>query len=371
MRWAAAVVLLVLAQTANACPLPGIETCDGIDNDGDSLVDEDENPDAGEPPLCPRAGQLCLVTDGAKAQCASRSKFGQFECPAGQNQVDTAVRSGTGEPVTGGFCMTFDACGGCIGEHCDNQGNPVCGVDPLPPCVCRADGHCSTACSGVTCPAGYACRETEPKISTCQPNGDCRIAGGCVPGELCFEGACFSDPCSSKACAPNQVCRGTKYGAFCETSCADVTCDAGTFCVRGSCYPHSGCTEIADANFCPPLTVCRPDGNCGDPPCAGVRCPAGQTCIDDECQRKVVAPDSAAPGGATRDASTSTPDGASVPTGVKLNGVGANEASGCGCSVPARENYGGSGAIAALALALTRRFRRRRISRATAAHLRD
>jgi hypothetical protein len=354
--------LLALSEPANACPPPDTEVCDGIDNDGDTLVDEDENPDAGEPPLCPKS-RLCLVTEGAKAQCAAPSKYGgTFECPGGQTLSDRAMRSGTGEPVMGGYCFTFDACGGCFGEHCDAQGNPVCGVGVLPPCVCRSDGRCSTACAGVTCPVGYACHETEPMISTCQPNGDCRIAGGCAAGEVCFEGACFSDPCSTKVCAANQVCRGTKNGAFCETSCADVTCDQGTFCVRGGCYPRSGCTQIADANFCPPLTVCRPDGNCGDPPCAGVRCPAGQSCVDDECQRNVAAPDSAVPG-PTLDASTSTPDGApTVHTGVRLNGVGASDTSGCGCSVPSRASHAGSVTIAAVAVVLTRRFRRRRIS---------
>jgi hypothetical protein len=371
VRRAAGVVVFALAQAANACPLPGVEICDGIDNDGDTLVDEDENPDAGKPPLCPRSGQLCLVAEGTKAQCASLGRFGTFACPGGQSIVNDPIRSGTSEPVPGGYCLTLDACGGCFGEHCDDQGNPECGVDPLPPCVCRANGRCSTACSGVTCPTGYACRETEPKISTCQPNGDCRIAGGCAPGELCFEGACFPDPCSAKVCAANQVCRGTKNGAFCETSCADVTCDPGTVCVRGSCYPRSGCNDIADANFCPALTVCRPDGRCGDPPCMGVRCPEGQVCVDDECRRNVVAADSSVPGGPTQDASTSTPDGApTVPTGVKLHGV-SNDASGCGCSLASRASNVGAVTLAAAAVALTRRSRQRRILLAKTRRYRD
>lgn len=358
--WAPAVVFLIV-EPGYACPPPSTEVCDGIDNDGDTFVDEDGSPDAGEPALC-SPGSFCLVAPGAKAQCAPTAKNGTFACSAGRTQVhEGVVSSATGEPITGSYCFSFDACGGCMGERCDEQGTPVCGMAPLPPCVCREDGRCRDACSGVTCPAGYACHETEPKISTCQPNGDCRIAGGCAPGEHCFGGACFPDPCSSKACAANQVCRGTKDGAFCETSCADVTCDQGTFCVRGSCYPRSGCNEVADANFCPALTVCRPDGNCGDPPCVGVRCPAGQVCVDDECRRNVVAADSSVPA-QTPDASTPTADGApAMPTGVTLHGI-SNEASGCGCSFTPHATNFGAMTLAAIVFALTRRVRGRRIS---------
>ena len=356
------IVVVLLARAASACPAPGVEICDGIDNDGDTFVDEDENPDAGEPPLCSGFGQLCLVADGAKAQCASPSKYGgTFECPGGQTRIDDAVRSGTGEPIQGGFCFSFDACGGCFGERCDDQGNPVCGADPLPRCVCRPDGRCLDPCSGVSCPAGYACRQTEPKISTCQPNGDCRIAGGCAPGELCFQGACFPDPCSPNPCAPNQVCRGTAYGPSCESSCADVDCDPGTFCFHGACYlPPTGCTLVADANFCPPLTVCRPDGTCGEPPCLGVRCPEGQSCVDDDCQRTTGAGDASAPPGAL-DASVLSPD---AGTAVKLKGVASGEVAGCGCSVPSRERDFGGAPFAAIVLALARRHRGRRFQAA-------
>jgi hypothetical protein len=352
--WAPAILLF--AQSGFACPAPGVEICDGVDNDGDMLVDEDAKYDAGETPLCP-FGEQCLVAPGAKAQCAEPSRSGTFPCPAGQRSVSTGVtRSGTSEPVAGWSCFTFDDCGGCRGEHCDDQGTPVCGPEPLPPCVCHADGRCLNACANVSCGAEYGCRERAPGIGTCQPGGDCRIAGGCDSGQLCFAGACFADPCNPNPCRPDQVCRGTQFGAQCETSCADVTCDSTSVCVGGSCTQVTRrCQSASDAGLCPPYTQCRPDGVCGDPPCRGVRCPDGQRCVDGECKRPALpSGDAIAP---VVDGSAKDPaqDGESNPArSVRLNGLNDNR-SGCGCSVPART---GGGAAFELILIFAMVFRR-------------
>jgi hypothetical protein len=60
-----------------------------------------------------------------------------------------------------------------------------------------------------------------------------------------------------------------------------------------------------------------------------------------------------------------------VPTGVKLKGLTSNDASGCGCSIPSRAAQSGAVTLAAAAIALISRARKRRISRAKAAGAHD
>jgi hypothetical protein len=338
IRCAAALVALAVATSPAraACPPPNAEVCDGVDNDGDTFVDEIDDPDAGEWRLCPLF-RLCVTAPGVKAQCAEPVGSGDFSCATGMKVIHAGIMtSGTGKPVSGSFCFALDECGGCYGEHCDDQSMPVCGPEPLPPCVCHEQGRCANACSGVTCPTGYACRERNPGIGTCQPNGDCRIAGGCAPGELCLGGACRTDPCATNPCTNDQVCRGTSQGVSCETSCASVRCDPDAVCIGGSCIQAgSRCEGASDAGVCPPLTVCRPDFVCGDPPCLGVRCPERQHCVEGQC-RWTVSPSDAGRAADVSTTPTST-DAAYSPGGPNLSPVTEGETSGCGCSVLGRK----------------------------------
>jgi uncharacterized protein (TIGR03382 family) len=77
---------------------PATEICDGLDNDCDGSVDNENG--AGGPPLCGQ-GTTC-VNRGTMFRCAQPCASGRFECPTGQTCQDVAL-SGSG--TSGRYCL--------------------------------------------------------------------------------------------------------------------------------------------------------------------------------------------------------------------------------------------------------------------------
>jgi cysteine-rich repeat protein len=272
---------------------PGVEACDGIDNDCNGLVD-DGDADAD----CTVAGQLCFwgICDDscmADGDCAA-GEICVFE--NGQTTGRCALDTGTCDDVDPN-CPNGASCydGGCTNTNCGND------LDCDVYSKCYKSGRClhddSERCNGVQCPQGETCVKGTCAKS-CTQNVDCTD-----PGHKCFDGYCFpeTDPCEGVDCEigftcwqgtcyqdciddgdctrdPTHVCYDATRCAPPDDPCQGIICADGDICYQGSCYPDcttANCTDADDA--CYDATRCATDN------CEGVQCPTGETCHGGQC----------------------------------------------------------------------------------------
>ncbi len=302
------------AQVCNAEPsAPGVETCNGQDDDCDTFIDEGTLPLVGEE--CSPGVGMCM---GGIWECIA----GDLVCsdPASGNPetcdntdedcdgfIDEGDLEGEGEDCTDpGFESVGDTgtcefgetvctnggieCDGYIGpgeEVCNGLDDDCDGVaDDLAACpvdgqVCH-EGACVEACAGgeFPCPTGYVC-ET---LSDVTPPGD----------------YCVSNPCNGVTCEAGSYCDSTT--GECVDLCADVSCRTGEECRNGfcldcfdlpsKCMPGELCIADDDGvgqcedNLCDP-NPCAVDQVCTDGTCSGGcadGCDPGQVCLDGSCE---------------------------------------------------------------------------------------
>lgn len=216
---------------------PGVEVCNGKDDDCDGAIDESNDPAM---PLVCADGTICMngKCGGGGMQCGPNGA-----CPPNM------------------FC---DAAGMCV---------PVCAGTPE---ICNGiDDDCDGAIDESNDPAN--------------PNAPLV----CADGTICMNGSCGGNtPCNSDAdCAPGQVCQnGVCAGGPPPLCMTNADCPAGQVCQNGVCSLNIMCMTNAD---CPPNMICDPAtamctaiGNCSGNKelCNG---------IDDNCNGMV---DEAVPG---------------------------------------------------------------------------
>ena len=216
-------------------PPASTETCNGLDDNCNGMVDEGAMCPTGE--VCQMG--MCVPTCG-EGMCPNGT-----QCSANGTCVDPKC--------IGVMCPTGQVCeqGTCKGP-CDGITCPY-------PQTCRV-GLCVDPCAGVTCEAGQVCSQ-----GICIPNCACQPCG---TGESCnmTSGLCVAPACATMTCPAGQYC---KAGA-CVEDCTGAVCPENQTCTGGKCV------EAADAGMDSGPGLTAPDGGLTGPGTdAGLTSPGG------------------------------------------------------------------------------------------------
>lgn len=277
----------------------------------------------------------CHATDGLPpgpiggALCTKPS-----DCPAGStcgadNKCHTGDCSSSGCPSN--FVCKLTS-GAPLCEPVGNTGTPACRKDsdcPTPAgskclsgtCVAPQDqcadatqcpagsqcvqGACTPSCSAnKPCPTGYTCDDSKG-VCTGNP-GACTNSTQCTGGSVCVEEHCVDKCGEGETCPAGLVCidggctPDEKPVFTCTTDGAQDKCQAGSLCLRHSCYIScdadagpDACKNADQFNVCKSVTtssgphsVCGSDTNLGTD-CdvtQGKNCASPLVCIDGFCR---------------------------------------------------------------------------------------
>ncbi len=215
------------------------ETCDGLDNDLDGLIDEDFRDDQGRYVSDDHCGSC-------RASCAGAIDHALTQACAlvGGVPTCTAVTCEPGyEPVSTGPCVFVGAylCLECLSdEDCGGFENAVC-------TTFAGEKRCSINCTGY-CPTGYDCLG-----GVCSPaSGSCR----CGPGDA-FELACgIAIEGEEETCVGHAVCLD---GALSVCAGSEETCD----------HTDNDCDGETDEDFKNAVDAYADIHNCGQ---CGIDC---------------------------------------------------------------------------------------------------
>jgi hypothetical protein len=289
------------------------ETCNNLDDDCDSRIDEDfpqkgNACDDGKIGACRGTGTLVCAANGAGLAC-SISSPGASPTPEVCNGIDDNCNGAIDEGIncTPGCVVTstIDLCNGldddCDGafEEDDTRVGQSCGDNANAPCrlgqlaciggglVCVGNiGPGTEVCNGIddncdgipddtaNCPGTTSCIEGGCRLVCADGEFPCQAGFDCITtaqGDFCVPGACAN-------CAANEVCQNNT----CVDPCIGVTCNAPQTCQFGTCVD-------CNTTGCGPGKVCT-NAVCVDDPCQGVDCaaqcndPQGCSCYQGQCQ---------------------------------------------------------------------------------------
>jgi Putative metal-binding motif len=275
-------------------PDPGLEVCDGKDNDCDGSVDEDLNPPASQcvpgdlPSGAPIVGE-CVAgrfvcgrdTDNNWGWVCREGRGPQIELCDGKDNDCDGIADDMAECPTNFSCIQGECVPKCQDAEFPCPADRVCNKDNFcirSPCVgvncgageyCNDTGVCTNRCAGVVCAAGATCN-----------NGlclDCHSTG-CPKGQQCGVTACEPDPCFEKACETGTYCRVKNGTASCVKDCFGMSCPTGQSCRDGECSANVCATKACSAGqYCDPVTA-----ECKVSACVTIsgRCPAGTACVE-------------------------------------------------------------------------------------------
>ena len=356
----------------NTTSMPGVETCNGLDDNCDGVIDNGVFPQTGQACLCPgltaaqvgvglcKGGKLicrgvagfvcegCVlpmkeICNGLDDECDGVSDT-MAMCPSGfacrEGQCTLACRGGE-FPCPGGYKCVNDF---CLPERC-------AGV------VCPGDMHCDENTGACVAPcAGIVC--ADPKVCQRGVCVDCNTLG-CSAGLLCVDGRCQADKCANVKCGADFYCQDGR----CVSLCLPGMCSPTERCVAGQCITDK-CSTVG----CPMGQFCdQTTGMCRGNACQAIQCPAGERCVPetgkcsrDPCQT-ISCPAPCWACGVTSDGMGTC----QLQADCKLtqSQVGIKGGAGCSCATAPGETTGSMVGFLVLALAGLLGFSRRRRTR--------
>ncbi len=258
---------------------PGaLEVCDGVDNNCNSLIDEDTG-GCDDGVVCtidacnPASGGCVHTVDPSACNDGNPCTVDGCDATTGACTHDIAPMEGLPCDADASGCTTGDSCvsGMCV------QGTTVdCGPSgsPCADLVCASLGPNTHQCVLEPRPSGAACNDHNP----CTTGDICDGAGQCVP-TVSVPGCCSTaidcddgNPCTIDICnAQTGVCSHTP-------SATGSACDDGNPCTVGDACGATGCSGspiVCDDGNCCTEDVCV-SGTCTHNPVPdGTQCPCG------------------------------------------------------------------------------------------------
>jgi hypothetical protein len=317
---------LLAGWTDCTAAIPGVETCNGVDDDCDGMLDEDidagglceisnEHGTCGGVEIC--AGAAGVICD-AQTPAAESCNGVDDDC---DGTLDEGFAALLGVPPVLKYGLSTEHCGAC-GYACPpvTHGTPAC--DPAPVVPLCVVGSCD---EGYFDYLGVACLPipTENLCAPCTTDAECQgPMDACIPGEPV--GWCARD------CAPGSIYDGPDSPCTLEPGqgCCPEGFECSQFGAGRQCVPVSGtCTCVLDG-LVESCSVTNPNGTCFgsrvcdlDAPLPGwtdcdAPVPSPELCngIDDDCDGVIDGQDDSLD-------PTSTPDGlATCSTGPACTG---------------------------------------------------
>jgi hypothetical protein len=274
--------------------LPNLETCNGLDDDCNGLVDDQTPLEPCGPGVCSMSSRSCV--DGGYPECdpGSIAGYAPFDlCGNGlDDNCNGVVDDGCACVVDAGVsCFTgpSSACAdaGCLGQC--QRGSQRCGL-------LSDAGAGYGACLGQTLPGTEQCSDTLD--NDCDGKTDCAdsdcLGKACAPfGRTCVGGSCQCTLDGGVAQTAETVCNDGRDNDCdglidcAETACAGQSCgNFGRTCVGTNCTcvvdggtvqsSETLCSDGRD-NDCNGLT------DCADTACGGLACATGRICRSGVC----------------------------------------------------------------------------------------
>jgi hypothetical protein len=295
-------------QGLSACDasMPALETCNGIDDNCNGVVDEATCDDGNE---CTQ--DSCDPDNGCQHEALDVGECKDGDpCTAADHCV-AGLCVGSLVSCDDGNACTDDICteAGCLHEpnqdDCDDSDPCTVGdvckqgacVGAAVDCDCVTDGDCAVLEDGDVCNGTLVCNtskvphqcvvEAATVVSCPEPQG---------PDAQCLDAVCDPDTgaCSLAPANEGQACDDGDPCTVSETCtkgvCAQgiaLNCNDGNPCTDDLCHPKNGCQHAPNAAGCDDGDDCTLGDVCLDGECqpgSALNCDDDNDCTDDSCE---------------------------------------------------------------------------------------
>lgn len=254
---------------------------DGLDNDGDALIDCFD-PDCLA--LACNDGTACTSADTCQSDGGCTGQAIAVSCETAPGVCFTAP--GTCDPADGGCVFPTRT----IGTPC-NDNNACTGAT-----TCQQGGVCAGGAATVTCNSPPAFASCYGVPGTCLPqDGGCVYdkkpsGAACDDGRACFDndvcdgdGGCAGVPqlCSPPVCRTGGTCNEPGGSCTFQNATPGILCDDTDVCTLGTTCNGAGQCAGGTSVPCTPPDACQVPTGCD--PATG--CQFGPTCVANECQQ--------------------------------------------------------------------------------------